>query len=914
MSTALRSVPVHNQKPSGCFGCPLYEKNTTFGTPSGPPSANLLIVGEAMGGEEAAACHRNEPLDQRFFIGPAGRKLTSSLKAAGIERSEALISNVLSCQPPNDWLVGAPWEHGAINHCGVHRSPVLDAPRNAILTLGVTATRTVMRHFGVNYAGSLDNWHGTVTATPSGKLIIPTFHPAFLLRGQQKFTGVFIHDLGVAGEASRGAWTPEPADLVVDPTPEWFRGWAANISEEAWVSVDIETPRRIKGDVTESDDDDSGPIIRINFAYHPDQGITVPFEGQYLPTIERLLATSNPKVFWYAKFDVPRLKAKGMKIGGKILDFMWAWHMLQSDMGASDKAKSTVKGNSLGFVAPFYSRYGPWKHLADSSPGEYAAIDAFQELRCAFGIARDLKKQGQWDAFFRHVVLLDERVLEPATEIGTAVDETQLDEFSAALQKKGEEIDVDIQSIVPKDILPLHPKAGWKTEPKLPKTVNYKRADEILSITYSSPSEVVKSEIFPGAGERWYVREPFNPDSPDHVRLYMAAKNHSSGRKAKNAKTNKETTEAKALKALSKKDPLYKYILNRRKISKIDGTYAQGLKKRIDSQKRVHPEFLHRPSTMRLSCINPNWQNVVQPDASEDSEWDYSLVSPTKFRSCVVASPGCSLVEIDYSAIEAVEVGWWCGDHNYIRLAQASVHAYLTAYEAGWAPPISALKDISTEDLKKLLKPFKSHPSYARKKRTVHGVSYGLTSFGMSNNYPEIFPTPRDAQKEVDFFLQLCPSVGEFQNQVRTRAARQCYLGGNDHPFHYKHWFWDVVTTIDGQRRPGSDWNRVVAYYPQSTAAGVLYEACLEMTDPDSPNFIGDLYFGRSPIRALIHDSVLAEVPDTKLDKYIERARRAMERPIEEQPMPADWGLGPFLQIGVAVKVGKDWLQMEEVK
>lgn len=515
------------------------------------------------------------------------------------------------------------------------------------------------------------------------------------------------------------------------------------------------------------------------------------------------------------------------------------------------------------------------------------------------------------DAFYRHVVLLDERVLDPATETGVAVDEKRLDAFSKDLQTKGEAIDAAIQQMVPAEILPLHPKAGWKTEPKLPKTVNYKRSDETLSITYTQPEDVVKSEIFPGAGYRWYVREPFNPDSPDHVRMYMAAKNHSSGRKAKNAKTNKETTEEKALLALAKKDPFYRYILDRREVSKIDGTYAQGLKKRLGADRRVHPEFLHRPSTMRLSSQNPNLQNVVQGDASD---WKEGLVSPAGFRRCIVAAPGCSLVEIDYSAIEAVEFGWWCGDPNYIRLAQASVHAYLTAHEAGWAPPIETLKDIPTPELKKLLAPFKKHEAYARKKRTVHGVSYGLTAYGMANTYPDIFPSPAAAQKEIDFFLRLCPAVGEFQDKVRTRAAKQCYLGGNDHPFRYKHWFWDVVTVVYGLRRPGSDWNRVVAYYPQSTAAGVLYEACLEMTDPASPNFIGDLYFGRNPIRGLIHDSVLSEVQDEHVEKYIERACRAMERPIEEQPMPLEWGLGPYLQIGVAVKVGKDWLGMKEVR
>ena len=112
-----------------------------------------------------------------------------------------------------------------------------------------------------------------------------------------------------------------------------------------------------------------------------------------------------------------------------------------------------------------------------------------------------------------------------------------------------------------------------------------------------------------------------------------------------------------------------------------------------------------------------------------------------------------------------------------------------------------------------------------------------------------------------------------------------------------------------------------VAFYPQSIAAGVLKEALLRLFLPDSPSYIGDAYFGRTPLRAPIHDSGLFEIPDRCFDRVLERIVREMTRAVPE--LPLDWiepatraklGLGSHLHIGVAAKSGRDWQAMEKLK
>jgi len=324
---------------------------------------------------------------------------------------------------------------------------------------------------------------------------------------------------------------------------------------------------------------------------------------------------------------------------------------------------------------------------------------------------------------------------------------------------------------------------------------------------------------------------------------------------------------------------------------------------------RLHPSFLHIPSTWRLSCVDPNLQNVISGD---ESDW-----ISNGFRKAITPAPGHVFIEADFSAIEAVMTGWYCGDPDYIRLAWAGIHDYLVAEEVKLAPPKDKLKTYTTKQLKAILKPFKKYPSRKKKKRTVHGRSYGLTAFGLTKLDPISFPTVKVAEKEIAAFDAVAPAVPKWQTQTRFKAHKQHYLGGTDHPFKFKHWFWDVYTYSNGDWKPGADFNRVVAYYPQSTAAGIIYESALNMTDMADPDNIWGYYYEedqpKTPIRALIHDSVLLEVLENSKDEVIEKVAKVMTRPVRQMPCPPEWGVGEYLTVGVAVKVGKNWAEMEEV-
>lgn len=396
---------------------------------------------------------------------------------------------------------------------------------------------------------------------------------------------------------------------------------------------------------------------------------------------------------------------------------------------------------------------------------------------------------------------------------------------------------------------------------------------------------------------RYFVREEFNPGSTKQLLTYMKARGLKVGYNHK-SKTGNPSTDEDTLRRLAKKDPLFRLILDWREPQKIDSTYVAPNMARADAESRIHSSFLHVTRTMRLSSRNPNLQNIPSDDDEE------SLAK--KFRYCVTAERGCYLVSLDFSSIEAVLTGYYINDPDYIRLARMGIHSYVLADWIGKPAELSWSDEHLESYLAEIKTKYKETKEYKGIKKVVHSGNYGSTAYGMYKNNPEIFTSVRMAEDLQQRYYTLCPKLPPWWASLRERAARDHFLGGTDHPYRYKEWFWDV-TAWDPRRNtkiPGSDWNAVVAFYPQSTAAGVLYDACLRIMDPQSPYYVGEDYFGKTPLRALIHDEILAEVPFSRMDHFLECISLATSLPIPELQ---------GLTIHTSIKAGKDWGSLQSI-
>ncbi|MCP4900196.1 MAG: hypothetical protein GY906_24760 [bacterium] len=410
----------------------------------------------------------------------------------------------------------------------------------------------------------------------------------------------------------------------------------------------------------------------------------------------------------------------------------------------------------------------------------------------------------------------------------------------------------------------------------------------------------------PAKVTRWFVHGEFNPGSPKQIRALMAAFGETS-RPGKHSKSGKPSTDRKVMDRLATRHQVFRDIQDWKDVKKLDSTYATGLTAHADDDDRIHASFTHKPYTMRLACINPNLQNIPQDD-EEDS-------FAKQFRRCIIAQPGCRLVSADFAGIEAVQTGWFSGDRDYYRLARLGVHAYLVSHRLDRPVNLSWSDEDLGAALSEVKAKFHDRPIYKQLKRVVHRTNYGSGPYGMHMDDPHMFPTVQSAEDLQDYYYTLVPKLAKWHSQVRTLANAQGFLGGDDHPYKFKAWFWDVMHYERRRDRMvrGSDWNKVVAYYPQSSSAGNLFDTMLMLMDKEGDCYVGDLFYGKTPIRALIHDEILAEVPENKLDIFYERCAKAMTYPVFSQALPKNWELGEYMQHRAEMKVGQNWADMEAV-
>jgi len=148
-----------------CKRCKLCEARTNIVFGVGDPRAKLMFVGEGPGADEDA---RGEP-----FVGRAGQKLNEMIRAIGLERTDVYIANVVKCRPPGN----RDPEPDEVATCSPFLFRQIEAIRpSVIVALGSPATKTLLgTKAGIT---SLRGRFGSFRGIP----VMPTFHPAYLLR------------------------------------------------------------------------------------------------------------------------------------------------------------------------------------------------------------------------------------------------------------------------------------------------------------------------------------------------------------------------------------------------------------------------------------------------------------------------------------------------------------------------------------------------------------------------------------------------------------------------------------------------------------------------------------------------------------------------------------------------------------
>lgn len=148
-----------------CQRCKLCKtrKNIVFGV--GNPNAELMFIGEGPGADEDA---KGEP-----FVGRAGQLLTKIITAMGMTRQDVFIANIVKCRPPEN-RVPEPDEVATCKPFLLRQIKAIHP--KVVVCLGATAIQNLLEQEVkiTKVRGTWIDWQGTK--------LLPTYHPAYLLR------------------------------------------------------------------------------------------------------------------------------------------------------------------------------------------------------------------------------------------------------------------------------------------------------------------------------------------------------------------------------------------------------------------------------------------------------------------------------------------------------------------------------------------------------------------------------------------------------------------------------------------------------------------------------------------------------------------------------------------------------------
>jgi DNA polymerase len=157
-----------------CLRCGLSDKRTHIVFGEGDPNARIVFVGEGPGFEEDRS--------GRPFVGPAGQLLTKIIEAIKLARDQVYICNVIKCRPPGNRNPAT--EEIAACRPFLERQIAAIKPE-AICTLGTFAAQTLL-----NTQQPISRLRGRFY-TYNGIRLMPTYHPAYLLRNPDRKRAVW---------------------------------------------------------------------------------------------------------------------------------------------------------------------------------------------------------------------------------------------------------------------------------------------------------------------------------------------------------------------------------------------------------------------------------------------------------------------------------------------------------------------------------------------------------------------------------------------------------------------------------------------------------------------------------------------------------------------------------------------------
>lgn len=546
-----------------------------------PKDAKYAVIGEGPGYQET---NQGVP-----FVGESGRLLSAVFKNNDIPYDRVWRSNVVACRPPNN---REPVAH-EIKCCKPRLFAELkEFEGDTILPMGKVAGETILAGAGYDpnmkiseRRGHLFDWNG--------KTIVPTWHPAYVLRRPSEALNFF-------GDVERAIKGRVYHKVQEQPEVVWINTLSElvltlnEVHEGAWVAFDLETDQVMWYD---RPDEPADAILMLGLAWSDDIGYIVHPDLLYdsemaRDTLNNFFArTDLTFVAQNGKFDVLFLRTVGVHARVDF-DTMLAHYVLHEEGPHGLKGLALkyfdLEDYEQGLVQKYLkSRNDRYSKVPYEDLGTYCAWDCCVTKALADVLGAQLYDQGLIEWPFKQILM---RAQDATTEVewnGMMVDAEYVDEWYDRLEAYAESLADEMRKIAD------DPELNPRSYQQVADVIYNERGIEKKRIRGLSPISTAKKALA-------HVREG-QDEFVDTLRLY-------------------------------------------RRVHKMLRSYLKNLRAYADINGRVHSSILlHGTEVGRLSFRSPALQTIPRP---------YEDVYGAIVRGAFVAAPGHKLVVADYSQAE----------------------------------------------------------------------------------------------------------------------------------------------------------------------------------------------------------------------------------------------------------------------
>ena len=360
--------------------------------------------------------------------------------------------------------------------------------------------------------------------------------------------------------------------------------------------------------------------------------------------------------------------------------------------------------------------------------------------------------------------------------------------------------------------------------------------------------ELLKKDIYNSAGCE------FNISSPNQLSEVLFEKLNLPHKKKT---ASGYSTAIDVLNKLKDKHPIINQIIEYRKLSKIYGTYVEGLINTISLDGKIHTIYTQNLTrTGRLSSIEPNLQNIPVRD-------DFGR----SIRKAFVPTFDY-ILGADYSQIELRVLAHMA---NVSSLKEA-FHNKLDIHAKTASDIFHVPLELVTSNMRRVAK------------AVNFGIIYGISSFGLAEN---VGIRPAEAKNFIDTYLQTYPGIKEYMDSSINHAKEKGYVTTM---FNRKRNIPELKNTVYTIRQSGE---RIALNTPvQGTAADIIKLAMVKVYKAFKDNNL------KSKMIIQVHDELIFDIPKEELEKVKEIVTDIMDNVCElSVPLTID------------INYGKNWAE-----